>query len=658
MGLERVAAVLQGKHDNYDIDLFRRLIEASEEITGTVATGAQAPSHKVIADHLRACSFLIADGVMPSNEGRGYVMRRIMRRAMRHAHLLGAREPVMWRLVPVLVAEMGQAFPELVRAESLITEVLKLEEIRFRDTLERGLRLLDEATAKLAAGAELPGETAFRLYDTFGFPLDLTQDALRAKGMTVDLAGFDEAMERQRAEARASWRGSGEQAEERIWFELRELVGATEFLGYEHDRAEAQVRGLVVGGKPVEHAEPGSEVMVVTNQTPFYGESGGQIGDTGVIRRGPALVQVTDTQKKLGDLHVHIGRLEGGPLAVADTVDLAIDGKRRNRLRRAHSATHLLHAALRRHLGGHVAQKGSLVAPDRLRFDFSHPKPVSAAELAAIEAEVNWFLRQNGPTAIRLMDRDAAIGAGAMALFGEKYGDEVRVVSMGHEPDGHDTSVELCGGTHVRRTGDIALFKITSEGAVAAGVRRIEALTGEAALEHVNTEERLLGEAAGALRVTPQELPERLGALLAERRQLEREVADLRQKLATGGGAGQAPQVKQIRDMPFAGRRVVDVPAKQLRAAADTILRQIGSGVVAVVSVVEGKAALVVSVSDDLADAVDAVTLVRAGVTALGGKGGGGRRDFAQGGGPDGNQAEAALAAIERALEGHAAAAE
>ena len=476
--------------------------------------------------------------------------------------------------------------------------------------------------------------------------------------MTVDLAGFEQAMERQRAEARASWRGSGEQAEERIWFELRELVGATEFLGYEHDTAEAQVRGLIVGGQPVDRAEPGSEVMVVTNQTPFYGESGGQIGDTGVIRRGPALVRVTDTQKKLGDLTVHIGRLEGGPLAVADTVELSIDAERRSRLRRAHSATHLLHAALRRHLGNHVAQKGSLVAPDRLRFDFSHPKPVSAAELAAIEAEVNFFLRQNDATAIRLMDRDAAIGAGAMALFGEKYGDEVRVVSMGHEPDGHDTSVELCGGTHVRRTGDIALFKIVAEGAVAAGVRRIEALTGEAALEHVNAEERLLSEAAGALRVTAQELPERVSALLAERRQLEREVAELRQKLATGGGAGEKPQVMQIRDMPFAGRRVLDVPAKQLRATADAILRQIGTGVVAVVSVVEGKAALVVSVSDDLKDAVDAVALVQAGVTALGGKGGGGRRDFAQGGGPDGDQADAALAAIARALEGHAAAAE
>ena len=589
--------------------------------------GAQAPSHKVIADHLRACSFLIADGVMPSNEGRGYVMRRIMRRAMRHAHLLGAREAVMWRLVPVLVAEMGQAFPELVRAEPLITEVLKLEESRFRDTLERGLRLLDEATADLPAGGELPGETAFRLYDTFGFPLDLTQDALRAKGMTVELAGFDRAMERQRAEARASWRGSGAQAEERIWFELRELVGATEFLGYEHERAEAQVRALVVGGRSVERAEPGAEVMVITNQTPFYGESGGQIGDTGVIRRGTAVVQVTDTQKKLGDLHVHIGRLSGGPLAVGDTVELAIDAERRSRLRRAHSATHLLHAALRRHLGGHVAQKGSLVAPDRLRFDFSHQKAVSPAELAAIEAEVNFFLRQNDPTTIRLMDRDAAIGAGAMALFGEKYGDEVRVVSMGHEPDGHDTSVELCGGTHVRRTGDIALFKIVGEGAVAAGVRRIEALTGEAALEHVNQEERLLGEAAGALKVTAQELPERVAALLAERRQLEREIAEAAPEARDRRRRPRSRRRRRSRGIPFAGRvRSKAFRPSDLRGMADAMLRQIGAGVVAVVSVIDGKAALVVASRTTSTDAVDAVALVRAGVAALGGKGGGGRR--------------------------------
>jgi alanyl-tRNA synthetase len=657
MGLERIAAVLQGKHDNYDIDLFRRIIEASEELTGTRAIGSHRPSHKVIADHLRACSFLLADGVMPSNEGRGYVLRRIMRRAMRHAHMLGAKEPLMWRLVPVLVAEMGQAYPELVRAEALITEVLRLEETRFQGTLERGLRLLEEATADLPKGGELPGETAFRLYDTFGFPLDLTQDALRARGMTVDVAGFDAAMERQRAEARASWKGSGEQAEERIWFELRETVGASEFLGYEHESAEAQVRALVAGGEPVQRAEPGAEVMVVTNQTPFYGESGGQIGDTGTIRRGPAVVRVTDTQKKLGDLHVHVGRLEGGALEVGDVVELAIDGERRARLRRAHSATHLLHAALRRHLGSHVTQKGSLVAPDRLRFDFSHPKAVSPDELAAIEAEVNAFLRQNDEVRVRLMDREAAIGAGAMALFGEKYGDEVRVVSMGREPDGHTTSIELCGGTHCARTGDIALFKITSEAAVAAGIRRIEALTGEAAYRHVKGEERLLGATAQALKVTPQDLPERVVSLQNERRRLEQEISKLRQQLATGGAADR-PEAKEIAGIRFAGRQVEDIPARDLRGMVDAMQRQIGSGVAAVVSVTEGKAALVVKVSDDLKGSLSAVELVKAGVAELGGKGGGGRPDFAQGGGPDGARAEAALAAIERGLAGHAAAAE
>ncbi len=668
MGLERIAAVLQGKHDNYDIDLFRRIIGASEELTGTRAVGADRPSHKVIADHLRASAFLIADGVMPSNEGRGYVLRRIMRRAMRHAHMLGAKEPLMWRLVPVLVAEMGQAFSELLRAEALIIEILRLEETRFRDTLERGLRLLEEATAGLSAGGVLPGETAFRLYDTYGFPLDLTEDALRARGMTVDKAGFEVAMERQRAEARASWKGSGEQAEERIWFELRETLGATEFLGYEADQAEGQVRALVVGGKPVERAEPGSEVMVVANQTPFYGESGGQIGDLGTIRRGPAVVTVSDTQKKAGgDLYVHIGRLEGGPLQVGDTVQLAIDAERRSRLRRAHSATHLLHAALRRHLGNHVTQKGSLVAPDRLRFDFSHPKPVTPDEQAAIEAEVNAYLRQNDEVTIRLMDREAAIGAGAMALFGEKYGDEVRVVRMGREPDGRTTSVELCGGTHVRRTGDIALFEITSESAVAAGIRRIEALTGEAAYRRVKDAERLLGEAAGALRVTPQELPKRVALLIEERRRMEQEISKLRQDviLRPQTGAvevqGYPPTVstsKNVGNIKLDARLVEGLPARDLRGLADTILRGLGSGVAAVISVMDGKATLVVSVSDDLKNTINAVELVRTGVAELGGKGGGGRPDFAQGGGPDGARAEAALAAIERDLARHRAAAE
>ncbi len=647
MGLERMAAILQGVKSNYDTDLFQRLIGASAELT---STDRAVVSHKVIADHLRACSFLLADGVMPSNEGRGYVLRRIMRRGMRHAHLLGAKDPLMYRLVPTLVAEMGQAFPELGRAEALITEILKLEETRFRETLERGLRLLDEATTNLAEGGRLEGETAFKLYDTYGFPLDLTQDALRERGMSVDTDGFNTAMERQKAEARASWKGSGQQAEDSVWFELRETHGATEFLGYELDSAEGQIQAIIVDGKPTQHVNAGSDVMVITNQTPFYGESGGQIGDQGTITAGDAAIKVTDTQKKAGDLFVHIGKLEGGAITVGDTVNLIIDAARRRRIRRAHSATHLLHAALRRHLGNHVTQKGSLVAPDRLRFDISHPKAVTPEEQAVVEAEVNFFLRQNSETSIRVMAQKDAIDSGAMALFGEKYGDEVRVVQMGKEPDGQTTSVELCGGTHVGRTGDIALFKIVSEAAVAAGVRRIEALTGEAALDHVNEEERLLLDAAASIKVKPAELSSRLQAMVEERRSFEREIQKLRQQLATGGGGDGKQDVKQVGDIRFAAKKLDGIPAKELRGVADAVMKQLGSGVATVISTTDGKAALVVSVSNDLKDRINAVELVRTGVSELGGKGGGGRPDFAQGGGPDGSAADAAIGAIERNL--------
>ncbi|MBX3665864.1 MAG: alanine--tRNA ligase, partial [Burkholderiales bacterium] len=601
MGLERIAAVLQGVHDNYDIDLFRTLIEAVAHETGVDPDGPQAASHKVIADHLRATSFLIADGVLPSNEGRGYVLRRIMRRGMRHAQLLGAREPLLWRLVPILIDQMGKAFPELVRAEALITEVLKLEETSFRRTLERGLRLLEDETGQLAAGAPLAGEVAFRLYDTYGFPLDLTQDALRAQGRTVDTGGFDAAMARQREAARAAWKGSGESAVDPIWFDLRESLGATEFLGYATTHAEGVVTALVVDGQPVQRAEPGP-VTVITNQTPFYGESGGQIGDTGTIRAGDAVVTVSDTQKRLGDLWVHIGTLAGGALAVGDAVELAADATRRDRIRRAHSATHLLHAALRRHLGRHVAQKGSLVAPDRLRFDFSQPRPMSPDELRAVEAEVNHFLRRNDEAAVRIMSRDDAIGSGAMALFGEKYGDEVRVVSMGVGEDGKTYSVELCGGTHVRRTGDIALFRIVSESAVAAGVRRVEAVTGELAYDEARREHDLLDTLAQSLKVAPADLPARLEALVEERRKLEREAADLRRKIAVGGGGGpSANGFKQVGEIKFAARTLEGVPAKELRGTADAIKQELGSGVVALVSVNDGKAAVVVSVTPDLA---------------------------------------------------------
>ena len=653
MGLERIAAVLQGTHDNYAIDTFTALIDASADATGVPATGDQAPSHRVIADHLRAASFLIADGVLPSNEGRGYVLRRIMRRAMRHGHLLGAAEPLLYRLVPVLVREMGQAYPELVRAQALITETLTLEETTFRRTLERGLGLLADAVADLASDAPLPGEVAFKLYDTYGFPIDLTEDALRAQGRAVDKAGFDAAMARQREQARAAWAGSGDVATEEVWFDVRETAGATEFLGYATERAEGRVEAVVKDGVRVEAAEAGDEVAIVVNQTPFYGESGGQVGDTGVIATADgARVTVADTHKKVSDLHVHLGRVEAGRLAVGDVVELAVDGGRRTRIRANHSATHLLHEALRRRLGEHVTQKGSLVAPDRLRFDISHPKALTADELADVETHVNTLIRQNSEVATHLMSYDDAIAHGAMALFGEKYGDEVRVLSMGEDGD-RDTgiySVELCGGTHVRRLGDIALFKIVGESAVSAGVRRIEALTGEAARRYLLDEEEQLRQAAAALKVAPSELADRVTALAAERRQLERELAEARKQLALGGGQQTGPEPVQVGEVAYLAQRLDGVAPKDLRALADEAKKKMGSGVVALVAVNDGKAALLVGVTEDLVDRYSAVDLVRAGSQAVGGKGGGGRPDMAQAGGPDGDAAEQALKAIEQAL--------
>jgi len=651
MGLERIAAVMQGTHDNYKIDLMQALIHASAEETGTDPEGEHEMSHRVIADHLRAASFLIADGVLPSNEGRGYVLRRIMRRGMRHAHLIGGDEPLMWKLVPPLVAKMGQAYPELERGEALIAETLKLEETRFQRTLDRGLRLLDEATAELSGGGVFDGETAFKLYDTYGFPLDLTQDALRAKGIAVNVDGFNLAMERQREEARRAWAGSGEAATEEVWFAIREEVGATEFLGYETERAEALVTALVVDGKRVDAATEGQEVAVVCNQTPFYGESGGQIGDTGVITGGgDALVVITDTQKKLGDLFVHLGRVEAGRLDLGDDVVLSVDTDRRTAIRAHHSATHLLHEALRRHLGEHVTQKGSLVAPDRLRFDISHPKALAPEEIAVVESDVNVQVRHNNEVNTHLMEPEAAVAAGAMALFGEKYGDEVRVVSMGDAENGDRTySTELCGGTHVRRTGDIGLFKVVSESAVAAGVRRIEAVTGAAAQAFVAEEGAALREVAGLLKTGPTEVPGRVAALLEERRRLERELADARRALATGGGA-KGTQIKDVGGIRYSPRLVDGVPAKDLKSLADDLKKEVGSGVVALVSTAEGKASLVVGVTEDLTGRISAVDLVRVGSAALGGKGGGGRPDMAQAGGPDGAKAQAAIDAIEQAL--------
>jgi alanyl-tRNA synthetase len=660
MGLERMAAVLQGTHDSYKIDLFGALIEAIADLTGVDPEGERKASHRVIADHLRASSFLIADGVLPSNEGRGYVLRRIMRRAMRHAELLEAKDPLMWRLVPVLIREMGQAYPELHRAEALITETLKLEETRFRNTLERGLAILDEASKTLKKGDMFDGVTAFTLYDTYGFPLDLTQDALRPRGIGVDIASFTDAMERQREKARASWVGSGEAADETVWYELREKLGPTEFLGYETESAEGIVEAIVKNHREVQELKVGESGAVILNQTPFYAESGGQVGDTGVIRRDLDSAHITarviNTQKKAGDLFVHYVTVDNYSLKVGDAVRLDVNEGLRRDIRRNHSATHLLHEALRQVLGDHVAQKGSLVAPDRLRFDFSHPKPMSSDEIQRVEDIANNIVLQNAAVITRLLSRDDAIASGARALFGEKYGDEVRVVAMG-EGGGNTLgwSVELCGGTHVRRTGDIGIISVVGESGVASGVRRIEALTANAARANANNFARLAKSTAAELRVPIDEMPSRVAALLDERRRVERELSEAKKKLAMGGGARSdgADGVRVIGDVKLMARAVEGIDLKDLRSLADEGKKKVGSGVVAIVGVTgDGKAGIVVGVTNDLVSRFNAVELVRKGAEALGGKGGGGRPDMAQAGGPDGSKADAALAAIEAALGG------
>ena len=633
MGLERLTAVLQGKHDNYDIDLMRHIIEASAEVSGVAPDGEFKVSHRVIADHLRSSSFLVADGVMPSNEGRGYVLRRIMRRAMRHAHILGAKDPMIWKLVPTLVDEMGEAFPELHRAQSLITETLKVEENQFKQTLDRGLKLLEDATEKLGSTEALPGDVAFKLYDTYGFPLDLTKDILRGQNRELDEAGFDAAMKKQKEAARAAWSGSGDAATETVWFDLHQKVGATEFLGYQTETAEGKTQAIIKDGKEVESVAEGDEVMVVLNQTSFYGESGGQQGDHGVLKMpGGFEMVVTDTQKKQ-DLVIHIGQVKKGALKNGDVVETHVDRRRRAKLRAHHSATHLLHEALRQELGDHVTQKGSLVAEDRLRFDFSHQKPMSEAELWAVERMVNDRIRINADVAVHLTTPEEAIEAGAMALFGEKYGDEVRVVSMGGLDEvkgaGRDYSTELCGGTHVARTGDIGFLKIVSEGGLAAGIRRIEAVAGEAALDYVNGREKLLAEAAHSLKISPNELAPRIHHLLDERKRLERELADTRKKLVSGGG-GPAEEAEKVGDISLMARLLADVPPKDLKPMADEIKKKLKSGVIVLIANNDGKASIVVSVTDDLTGEISAVDLVRAGSEALGGKGGGGRSDMAQ----------------------------
>ena len=656
MGLERLTAVLQGKHDNYDIDLMRALIEDVASKTGVDPDGPQYASHRVIADHIRAASFLITDGVLPSNEGRGYVLRRIMRRGMRHAHMLGAQDSLLHKIAPTLAREMGDDYPELRTASTLIEETLRLEEERFKITLDRGLKLLDDAVVPLGEGEELEGETAFKLYDTFGFPLDLTQDILRGQGRTVEIDGFNAAMERQREAARSAWVGSGDAGDTALWFKLRERLGPTEFLGYAQEAAEGVAMALVSEGAEVTEIAAGQTGLVLLNQTPFYAESGGQVGDMGRMT-GPdgVTVKVLDVQKQVGALWAHRVEVGSGAITVDMPLELAVDGERRGHIRRNHSATHLLHAAFRDALGDHVAQKGSLVSPDRLRFDISHPKGISDDEMATVEHAVNQRIRMNSAVNTRVMPTDQAIEAGAMALFGEKYGDEVRVVTMGGEAApgaGKDWSVELCGGIHVDRTGDIGGFVVMSEGAVAADVRRIEAVTGQAAESFVAERRQLLSEIAGVLKSTPEEAPARIAQIIKERRKFEREAADLRRKLATGGGSAEALEAKEVGGVKFIGKALSGVPARELKSMADALKGQVGSGVVAVVAEDQGKASLVVAVTPDFKGKVDAVALVRAGSAAVGGKGGGGRPDMAQAGGPNGDKINEGLAAIEAALAG------
>lgn len=659
MGLERVGALLQGKHDNYDTDLFRALIEASAHATSADPDGPGKVHHRVIADHLRSTSFLIADGVMPSNEGRGYVLRRIMRRAMRHAHQLGAQDPLMHRLVPALVAKMGGAYPELGRAQAMIQETLLLEETRFRQTLERGLRLLEDEVATLADGSDLPGAAAFKLYDTYGFPLDLTQDALREIGRGVDQAGFDAAMAEQKAQARAAWSGSGETADAAIWFDLAEEHGATEFLGYDTETAEGQILAVVDGGEVQPSAKTGDTVQIVVNQTPFYAESGGQVGDTGLMKTDTGAARITDTRKTNG-VFLHFAEVTEGSIEPGQGAVLAVDSTRRGSIRANHSATHLLHEALRNALGEHVAQRGSLNAPDRLRFDFSHGKAMSRDELSRVEREVNEYIRQNAPVDTRIMTPDEARDLGAQALFGEKYGDEVRVVSMGQQEgsgkgtDGATYSLELCGGTHVRQTGDIGLFVALGDSASSSGVRRIEALTGAAAFDYLAEQDKRLSEVAGLLKTQGADVAARVQGLLDERRALQSEVADLRRELAMGGGGGASVEAKQVGSVAFIGQVLAGVTGKDLPALIDAHKAKIGSGAVLLIADAGGKAAIAAGVTEDLTSNLSAVDIVRTAAGVLGGKGGGGRPDMAQAGGPSAENAEAAIAAVEAMLEGKA----
>ncbi len=656
MGLERISAVLQGTHDNYETDLFKALIAAIVEETGIPAEGEFQASNRVIADHLRASSFLIADGVLPSNEGRGYVLRRIMRRAMRHVELLGQKEPMMWKLFPALEREMGHAYPSLGQAGDLITQTLKGEEIRFRKTLKRGLGMLNDESSDLKAGDKFSGDVAFKLYDTYGFPLDLTQDALRAREIEVDTDAFTVAMEKQKATARAAWSGMGDAATDEIWFDLKENVGATDFLGYDTEKSEAVISAIVFDGKPVGELAKGQEGALITNQTPFYGESGGQVGDIGEIRvDADTVFTVTSTQKKLDNLFIHMGVVKSGHFKTDQAVEMEVNHQARAGSQSHHSATHLLHEALRMVLGNHVAQKGSLVEPERLRFDFSHSEGMVAQDISRVEDIANQVVQQNSLVSTRLMGVDEAVEAGAMALFGEKYGEEVRVVSMGvglAEQEGKQVySLELCGGTHVERTGDIGLIKVTSESATSSGVRRIEAVVGNAARSYLEEREKELLDTANVLKVSPVQVANRVEALVADKKKLERELAEVKKKLALGGGTGgDEPSIETIGNVKFMGRVLDGINPKELRGMIDEAKSQMGSGIVVLIAVNDGKAGVSVGVTSDLTEKFSAVDLVRIGSGVVGGKGGGGRPDMAQAGGPDGAKASQAIEAIKQSI--------
>jgi len=652
MGLERMTSVLQGKNSVFDTDLFQTLIAASEDATSTRSDEERAPSHRVIADHLRSSSFLIADGVTPSNEGRGYVLRRIMRRAMRHAHLLGASDPLMHRLVPTLVSEMGEAYPELKRAQPFIEDTLKQEEIRFRTTLSKGMNLFETAVQGFRPGDMVDGQTAFTLYDTYGFPLDLTQDEARRRGYGVNVDGFQDAMAQQRARSREHWKGSGQQANAGEWLKVRDRLGQTVFTGYDDVDGSGEVLAIMKDGQPADVAATGDIVEVLFDTTPFYAESGGQAGDHGTLEWPGGSAEVIDVKKQAGDLHVLSAEITSGELKTGARVAQSVDATKRLTSRANHSAAHLLHTALKNVLGAHVAQKGQLVDAERARFDFSHNAPVTEAELEAIEAEVNAVIRQNTPVETKLMAPEAAIEAGAIALFGEKYGDEVRVLTIGRSltTDNAPYSVELCGGTHVARTGDIALFKIVQEAGIAAGVRRIEALTGEAARLYVEGQAKIARNLARDFKIQPADVTGRVEGLQTSVKALEKQVAELKKQLALGGGSGGNTAPEEINGVKLIGRVLDGVDGKGLRGVAEDFRKSVGTGVVALIGVTDGKAAVTVAVTSDLAGKVNAADLARAAVLAMGGQGAGGKPDFAQGGAPDGSKAEDGLAAVRAAL--------